>query len=330
MAILPNRAGAVDIINVKASPYGAVGNGSTDDTAAIQAAVDAAFGTSGAPHGTTATSNKPLYFPPGSYLISSAITFTQVKGALIFGAGQFTSSIHSTGSKCFVTDGMEGCCFENMQLSVVNGAGNVCVELDWGGSGSVLLKGNTFTNCNFSGGDYAVRIGLSGNGGTNNKFDSCFIPNSGVGIAAWSASATGNICVGTGVTSCTTAGLWAKDGQFSTFINGSLAGNTIDILMDSAGPIIISGTRTESTTFCQFTSASSLAVLEGCTVSSAVSYFCNTKGKAIIDCCGIYNGFSTLALTSSATYNGSVYMRGNPPLPAGFLTGFAGTLAQSL
>lgn len=50
------------VFNVKA--YGAVGNGTTDDTAAIQAAIDAANENRGG----------VIYFPPGTYLIAGTLT----------------------------------------------------------------------------------------------------------------------------------------------------------------------------------------------------------------------------------------------------------------
>ncbi len=49
------------VVSVKDVAYGAVGNGSTNDTAAIQAAINAA------PNGST------IYFPPGTYIISAEI-----------------------------------------------------------------------------------------------------------------------------------------------------------------------------------------------------------------------------------------------------------------
>ncbi len=66
------------IVSVKDTAYGAVGNGSTDDTAAIQAAINAALA------GST------VYFPPGTYAISSEI---RLKAAVSYiGAG------HALGS----------------------------------------------------------------------------------------------------------------------------------------------------------------------------------------------------------------------------------------
>jgi hypothetical protein len=61
-------------INVKDSTYGAVGDGVTDDTAAIQAAANAIASTGGV-----------LYFPPGSYVITNSITIS--KPTMLIGCG---------------------------------------------------------------------------------------------------------------------------------------------------------------------------------------------------------------------------------------------------
>ena len=58
----------VDTLSVMA--YGAVGDGTTDDTAAIQAAI---------------TANKSVYFPPGGYKVTSTITVTKDRHLLGFG-----------------------------------------------------------------------------------------------------------------------------------------------------------------------------------------------------------------------------------------------------
>jgi len=70
-------------INVKASPYNAAGNGSTDDTAAIQAAVNA----------LAAAGGGVLYIPPGNYKVTSTITWTANKSLRILGDGANATSI---------------------------------------------------------------------------------------------------------------------------------------------------------------------------------------------------------------------------------------------
>lgn len=66
--------------------YGAVGNGISDDTAAITAAVAAA-----------AREGRPLHFPAGTYCFSSTITVTQQRAAW-FGAGHKQTVLLYTGS----------------------------------------------------------------------------------------------------------------------------------------------------------------------------------------------------------------------------------------
>lgn len=68
--------------------FGAVGDGVTDDTAAIQAAFDAGSGV--------------VFFPEGNYLISTAITVDGSRGGLdIYGAGLTKSRITCSGCSAF-------------------------------------------------------------------------------------------------------------------------------------------------------------------------------------------------------------------------------------
>lgn len=73
-------------INVTAAPYNAAGNGSTDDTAAVQAAFNAAATAGGA----------TIYFPAGTYVLSSQLTFTfaaTLQGIRILGDGAEASHL---------------------------------------------------------------------------------------------------------------------------------------------------------------------------------------------------------------------------------------------
>ena len=104
-------------VNVKNTAYagGATGNGVTDDTAAIQAAINAAA----AATSTDGTGNA-VYFPAGTYLISSVLTFSQ--DVILRGAGQNTSIIaQSSTSANGIT--ISGATVQNVQIIDLQVAG---------------------------------------------------------------------------------------------------------------------------------------------------------------------------------------------------------------
>ena len=103
-AFIRNNANAFDnpagaVINVKEAPYNARGNGSADDTLAIQAALDAVPTTGGV-----------VYLPPGQYSISSTLTISQDNTTLIgAGAGNRVGATQDgAGSRIEAATGLTG------------------------------------------------------------------------------------------------------------------------------------------------------------------------------------------------------------------------------
>lgn len=107
-------------VNVK--DHGAVGDGITDDTAAIQAAIDACIGT-----GTLTP--KAMYLPAGNYLITDSLkVLTGNSGLLtgwhVFGDGRYTTTItqNTDNTPIFLCapNLMHSCLFEHMYLNFTN------------------------------------------------------------------------------------------------------------------------------------------------------------------------------------------------------------------
>lgn len=77
-------------VNVKL--FGAVGDGATDDTAAIQAAMDVNL------NGTDSDRRTTIYFPPGQYKITSTLDMTERRDWCIQGASRMDTQIYGVMS----------------------------------------------------------------------------------------------------------------------------------------------------------------------------------------------------------------------------------------
>lgn len=97
---------AADVVNVK--DFGAVGDGVTDDTAAIQSAVDFITTKGNITYGNT------LFFPAGIYIVSNAIQMYECDGIVIQGAGKYATIFQGADNYSLQL---------NATFSALNGAG---------------------------------------------------------------------------------------------------------------------------------------------------------------------------------------------------------------
>ncbi len=90
---IPDRF--AEVVNVK--DYGALGDGSTDDAVAIQAAFTAAFGSISSPNGGNSSNlNREVYFPAGTYNVGEHVLEKSVTGTASAGAHVAQGRIQGT------------------------------------------------------------------------------------------------------------------------------------------------------------------------------------------------------------------------------------------
>lgn len=133
---------STDYINVKNPPYNAVGNGSTDDTTAINAAIAA----------MVATAGKCVYFPVGTYKITSALTSITTTTSMTpcFTGDTPNASLittPTTGTILTIT-GSTGTTFYISNIGFTAASNRTANSfLDLGNSGSGHLYNVRFNNC---------------------------------------------------------------------------------------------------------------------------------------------------------------------------------------
>ncbi len=313
---MPDRF--AEIINVK--DWGATGDGATDDTSALQAAINAAFGSASSPNGSSNYfANKALFFPNGQYKISAPLVFTSVQGGWIYGAGKRATQIVTTATNgtVFSSNGFAFCMVEAMTLTAT-GTG-LGFNMDWS-SGPVSLHANTFRDVRFEAGNYGCGIGASGFMGSEILFLDCDFVSCASGIAGFQTNALDYTVIGGTFQSC---GIGLNCHQASTFPYVSSVGftgsTTSDIRFDSFHNMAVEACTSDSAIFGDMPSNLQI-IFSGCTYSPApTGEFCRTEGVTILDGCLSTNSI----LQGSGGYNGAnVYERGSA-LPATFISGSA-------
>jgi hypothetical protein len=120
-----------EVFNVKSARFGAKGNGTTDDTTAIQNAITAATGAADGAGGI-------VFFPPGIYIVNSALTITS--RVRLVGSGDRISTIRAGGSFTFngttdaivkISGGSDNYgTVEDLQIDCNNVASSICVYMN--------------------------------------------------------------------------------------------------------------------------------------------------------------------------------------------------------
>lgn len=269
--------------------YSAVGDGVTDDTTAIQNAIDAALGTAASPHNTTnAHLNRPIYFPQGKYRITAALVIPRTRGAHIFGAGRFATQIlqETASANVFDMNGFEYSWVHDFYFSGPSGNTGVLIDLNWDNGAGANLQQNLFSNLRWQDCGVGIAVGAGGFMGSENTFLNCFgSACSTAAIKLFNANALQNTVIG-GNYSGNDIALYAAAGHFSSIHSVGFQNNTTwDVKEDNSardGPTII-GCRTESDNFADLISGVSTSfpvTVIGCSQSSAVNGTFVKTGKA--------------------------------------------------
>ena len=263
----------VGFVSVKDPRFGARGDFHSDDTAAIQAAVDYCFGSRSSPHGTAqVNSNQILLFPPGNYRISAPIHFEKLHGGRVLGSGRFVTKVtNNKGGSVFVANGCGYSHFEGLYLHS-EGRTAAVFNLDWDGTaGGAALQSNAFIDVLFDGGSFGIEIGTDGHMGSENIFVNCYWIYSAVaGLKTSNFNALQNTVIGGNMQSCN-IGIWIERGSVCVIEGvGFQQSRDWDVRVDNSAndTINIIGCRTESSNFVQLRN-SVHACIVGCTQTEA-------------------------------------------------------------
>lgn len=117
-----------------ARSFGAKGDGSTDDTVAIQKAIEACLNDASLdPAKTTRVAERALYLPPGNYIITAPLKIYGVVNFRFFGVG-FASRLVPRGTLESVLD-LNGIAFSQFENFGIQGNGQeqvtTAISLDW-------------------------------------------------------------------------------------------------------------------------------------------------------------------------------------------------------
>lgn len=228
------------VFNVKA--YGATGNGSTDDTAAFQAALSAAV---------SSTEGATVIVPSGIYVVSSTLNLSgygiHVRG--VGGASQLIWHGNST-SPFFALQSCDMCSLSNLVLFAVSSSYPLqAFAIQTQASTGPLSSNNVYQNLIIQGGgNMQYGIWVSVNGGTGGNNNTTLVKNdfingyttAGVefdGVNAFNSAIKDSYIIGNGSTS--DGVVFATGGESNAasgrIVNTTINSNAIDIFSNGVG-----------------------------------------------------------------------------------------------
>lgn len=293
-------------INVK-DDFGAKGDGSTDDTAAIQAAFNAAFtqGSPDVPNGSSLyKNNRPVFLPAGIYNVSNHLRLKWVYSSTVFGAGSAATKIRYVGplgtdvnpaggtfTNIISTNGVNHCVFKNFGLEFatqVKASGTRCFQLTWQGGGATNdagTSGNQLINIACSGAEAGIAVGefiivedpgpiqgVTSQQSDTTEFWNPIIDNCVNGIMHVGQNAISNGVFGGRITNCSTA-IYTPAGCVQFIAGVYFEGNGVDWTNDTGDPTILVGCTSKSPNFAQPSAGHNL-LLANRHVANSAGTFC--------------------------------------------------------
>lgn len=186
---------------VSVRDYGAAGNGSADDTAAINAAINAATGNA-SPAANVRFPAAGVYLPPGVYKVTSDLLIRSVEGFALAGAGAELTILVASGRKFNTAvlniDGSAKSSFRGFSIAGdgTEGSGSAAlpnaINLTWTAAARRSTTANSFGDIYIRGLKFACGIRMGAPSGTARQVDGSTISDvivSGAGSADYSYSA---------------------------------------------------------------------------------------------------------------------------------------------
>ena len=239
-------------INVK-TQYGAVGDGITDETAALQAAFNAI--------GNSNSTASVVYLPAGTYRITGTLTISYKMNLSIIGADPATTKIIWAGVSSGTMLNINGVAYSRFNRITFDGAGTASIAVDqsWDGASGYFDTGNEYADDEFKNTGIGIRGGHLGHGFAETAIMRCkFTSNTTAGITlgnfnaldVWVWNSIFENCA-VGITNNNTTG---SAGNFKVYNSIFRNSTTSDIIIGNTGEFAFrDNTSTNSQMFLKTT-----------------------------------------------------------------------------